>query len=249
MTPTLRGYSAQFKQYEGLVCNMLEFVVSNNGTLVREDPPTSTLATPETLTALRFLRERVMGKIVSRSVLTYQEPESLAAFVQGNAVFHRNWPYAWDIANDPTKSRIAGRVGMTALPGFAPLSGVAALGGWLYGISAYSQHPEAAWQFIEFLASREVQHFFAARAGIAPSRTSLYSDPGLLAANQSLANQFAILKSAVPRPRTPVYPAVSHVIQRFFSRALAYPDIDLATEAETADHQINRLLDLTRSAT
>ena len=29
--PALRGYSAQFKQYEGLVCNMLEFIESNGG--------------------------------------------------------------------------------------------------------------------------------------------------------------------------------------------------------------------------
>ncbi len=32
--PGLRGYSGQFKQYEGLICNMLEYVEGNRGQLV-----------------------------------------------------------------------------------------------------------------------------------------------------------------------------------------------------------------------
>lgn len=247
--PTLRGYSAQFKQYEGLVCNMLELVGSHGGSLLRERDGSSTLAAPETLAALRFARDQLMGRVAPRALLTYQEPESLAAFVQGQMVFHRNWPYAWEVVNSRERSKIAGLVGVAPLPGTANHRGIATLGGWLFGISALSAHQREAWAFISFLSSEAIQKHFALAAGIAPSRRALYDDPTLLDAHPHWRNQLTVLQSATPRPRTPVYPALSHILQRFFSRALAYPAIDLAAEAAMADEQITRLLALTRSAT
>lgn len=243
--PTLRGYTAQFKQYEGLVCNMLEFINGHGGTLLSADGTRSTLARPEALAALQFVRDRVIGGLASRAALTYQEPESLSVFLQGQAIFHRNWPYAWELANNQTRSTVAGQVAVMPLPGFTPGRTTAALGGWLYGISAYSQHPDEAWALIEFLSSQAIQKKFTQKAGIAPSRTVLFSDPDLLAAAPQLRNHLTVLQAATPRPRSPIYPALSHLLQRYFSRALAVDDLDLRQEAAVTDAQIDRLLSLT----
>ncbi len=246
-TPALRGYSGQFKQYEGLVCNMLEFIESNGGRLVGEEGARASLASPASLQAVQFVRERIIGRIASRALLMYQEPESLATFIQGHAVFHRNWPYAWEVANDPKRSSIAGKVGVTSLPHFQNGDSVSALGGWLYGISAYSEHPEEAWTFIQFLSSYGMQKYFALRAGIAPSRTALFNDRELVEVHPFFRDQFAVFQGTSPRPRSPLYPAVSHVLQRYFSRALAFADLDLAAEAASADRQILDLLALTEA--
>jgi multiple sugar transport system substrate-binding protein len=187
-----------------------------------------------------------MRHLASQAVLMYQEPESLAAFVRGNAVFHRNWPYAWDVSNDPTRSIIVGKVGVAPLPRFSGGRSVSALGGWLYGLSAYSEHPEQAWQFISFLSGYDMQKYFAIHAGIAPSRISLYADPAVLKAHPFYRDQFRVFQGTTPRPRSPLYPAISHILQRYFSRALAFPaDSDLHLEALGADRQINLLLDVT----
>lgn len=244
--PTLRGYTAQFKQYEGLVCNMLEFIDGHGGSLLTADGRYSTLAKPEALAAVQFVHDRVIGRLASRAALTYQEPESLSVFLQGHAVFHRNWPYAWELANNRSRSAVAGQVAVMPLPGFTPGRTAAALGGWLYGISAYSQHSGEAWALIEFLSSEAMQKKFAQEAGIAPSRRILFSDPDLLVAAPQLRNHFAVLRSATARPRSPVYPAVSHLLQRYFSRALATDGLDLAQEAAITDAHIDRLLALTR---
>jgi multiple sugar transport system substrate-binding protein len=246
--PTLRGYTAQFKQYEGLVCNLLEFIDGHGGSLLTSDGTHSTLGRPETLAAVQFVRDRVIGRLASRAALTYQEPESLSVFLQGHAVFHRNWPYAWELANNRTRSTIAGQVAVMPLPGFTPGRTAAALGGWLYGISAYSQHPDEAWALIEFLSSQAMQKKFTQEAGIAPSRQALFSDPDLLAAAPQLRNHLTVLQAATPRPRSPIYPALSHLLQRYFSRALAIDDLDLAQEAAVTDAHIDRLLALTRAA-
>ena len=242
--PGLRGYSGQFKQYEGLVCDMLEFVMSHNGTLISEDGTHSTLSSPQTVQAVTFVREQMIHQLATPAVLTYQEPESLALFVQGKAVFHRNWPYAWGMVNHPSYSKIVGKVGVAPLPHFSEGKSVSALGGWLYGISAYSQHPKEVWMFIKFMTSVEVQKFFAIHASLAPSRISLYTDEHVLESHPQYHAFLPIFRTAVPRPRTPVYPMVSNILQRFFSRVLAFPHTDILTEAQISDQQINRFLTL-----
>ncbi len=206
------------------------------------------LATPEVLGAVKFVREEIIEKLATRAALTYQEPESLAVFTQGKAVFHRNWPYAWEVSNNPQRSKVAGKVGVTTLPRFPEGRSIAALGGWLYGISAYSRHPDAAWTFISFMTSPEMQKFFAMKASLAPARKALFSDPETLQANPQFQDQFAVFQTATPRPRTPVYPAVSNIMQRFFSRALTASDENLKAAALDADRKIDRLLRLAQGA-
>jgi multiple sugar transport system substrate-binding protein len=148
--PHLTGFSGQFKQYEGLICNMMEYILSNGGSLWDEVELKGALHSPKAVEAVRFVRDQIIGEISHRGVLAYQEPESLALFIQGKAIFHRNWPYAWEIANDPPKSKIAGRLGMMTLPAFAGGKSVATLGGWQLGISRFSRKPALAWKFLSF---------------------------------------------------------------------------------------------------
>lgn len=242
----LVGYTGQFQQYEGLVCNMLEFVAANQGRLADDDVSRATLTEPATIGAIRWVRDRMIGGIAPRSVLTYQEPESLALFAQGQAIFHRNWPYAWEVLNDASESRVAGRIGMAPLPHFEHGPSVAVLGGWLYGASAFSRHPREARSFIRFMTSAEMQKRFAAEASLAPTRSDLYADPEILARHPALALQGAVLRLALPRPVTPLYPAVSETLQRFFSRAIARPESDIEGLAREAAMEIDRTLEITR---
>ncbi|HSD10969.1 MAG TPA: ABC transporter substrate-binding protein [Candidatus Binatia bacterium] len=242
--PELRGYSGQFQQYEGLVCNMLEFVTANGGRFLDERGLHASLQNHATLEAIRWVRDHVIGGLAPRSVLTYQEPESLALFLQGLAVFHRNWPYAWNVANDPAQSRVAGNVGVAPLPHFAGGQSRSALGGWLYGISRFSRRADAAWTFIEFMTSHEMQKYFAMNASLGPTRAPLYEDPGVLGRNPQFAGQRDAFRLAVPRPLTPMYPAVSGALQRFLSAAISIPDEDLAPRARAAEAEIDRYLEL-----
>ncbi|MGH7818866.1 MAG: extracellular solute-binding protein, partial [Candidatus Binatia bacterium] len=226
----------------GLVCDMLEIVASNGGRLVDPVAKRSALSERRSLEAVGWVRDRVIGAMAPRSVLTYQESESLAIFLLGEAVFHRNWPYAWQVVNDPKESKVAGRVGVGALPHFPGGQSVAALGGWHYGVSAFSTHADEARAFIRFMTSAETQKHFALEASLAPTRSALYEDAEIRRRNPELADQSAAFRRAMPRPVTPVYPAVSEVLQRFFSQAIAVRDSDLADLARIADAEIDRYL-------
>ncbi|GAB4258373.1 MAG: ABC transporter substrate-binding protein [Deferrisomatales bacterium] len=240
----LHGYSGQFKQYEGLVCDMLEFVLSAGGRLLAPEGDRSALGEPAALEAVAFVRDRLIGAVAPRGVLTYQEPESLDLFVQGKAVFHRNWPYAWQVANDPRRSAVAGKVGIAKLPHFPGGRSVAALGGWQVGISRFSRNKDGAWALAAFLTSEESQKLFALRAGLAPTRRAVYEDPEVARAQPHLVRMKPVFLTAHPRPRTPLYPAVSNVLQRYFSKVISTPGLDLAAEARTASREIDRILSL-----
>ena len=179
--PHLVGYSGQFKQYEGLVCNMMEFILGNGGALWDEERMVSALQQERAKQAVRFVRDHIIGEISQRGVLAYEEPESVALFAQGRAIFHRNWPYAWRVANDPQQSRVIGKVGMMPLPAFPGGKGASTLGGWQIGISRFSKIPEVAWRFVAFMTSHEMQKRIALSTGRAPTRKALYEDRELLA--------------------------------------------------------------------
>jgi trehalose/maltose transport system substrate-binding protein len=242
----LVGFSGQFKQYEGLVCNMMEYILSNGGALWDDKRRVSALDETAAKTAVRFVRDRIIGEISHRGVLAYEEPESLALFTQGQAIFHRNWPYAGSVANDAATSKIAGKVGMTPLPGFSVGKGVAALGGWQIGISRYSQKPDLAWRFAAFMTGAEIQKRIALATGRAPTRLALYEDPEIKKKIPQLKSLLQTFNQSVPRPTTPVYAPLSNIMQRYFSSVLALPNTDINERAALAARDMNRVLDLLR---
>jgi len=242
----LTGYSAQFKQYEGLVCNMMEFILSNGATLWDERRLQSTLDDPKAKEAVRFVRDQIVNTISNRGVLAYQEPESLALFVQGKAIYHRNWPYAWALANDRHQSKVAGQVGVMPLPAFPGQKSAAALGGWQLAISRFSRHPQLAWEFIEHMTSSAMQKQIALYTGRAPTRRNLYRDAEILKRNPQFESQYETFLLAAPRPRTPVYQPLSNVMQRYFSSAIAMTDSNIDRLAASASRDMDRTLDLLR---
>jgi multiple sugar transport system substrate-binding protein len=244
--PRLVGFSAQFKQYEGLVCNMMEYIVGNGGALWDDRRMTSAIDQPAALSAVHFVRDHIVGEISHRGVLAYEEPESLALFTQGQAIFHRNWPYAWAVANDKEKSKVAGRVGMMPLPGFTPGAGAAALGGWQIGVSRFSTKPDLAWRLAAFLTGREVQRKIALATGRAPTRIALYDDPAIQKKIPQLKPLLETFEQAVPRPTTPVYAPLSNIMQRYFSSALALPNTAIDRRGALAAREMNRVLELVR---
>ena len=93
------GFVFQAKAYEGLTCDALEWVDSfGGGTIVGRG-------------RLDHDQQREGGRrrsiwprpgsatIAPEGVLNYAEEESRGVFQSGNAVFMRNWPYAWALGN------------------------------------------------------------------------------------------------------------------------------------------------------
>ena len=195
------------------------------------------------MTGLQALYSLIAHTRVSPSLVTTADEElARHIFARGEAVFMRNWPYAWSLL-DADGSPVQGRVGVTAVPGAVEHSGVPTLGGWHLGINRFSQHPELAWQLVAFLTSTEAQRRLAVEGGLKPTRISVYQDPAVVSGDPSLGLFFPLLQAARPRPVTPFYLMLSQVLQGELSAAVT--GIKPAARAlQDAERQLQRILAL-----
>lgn len=213
------GFVWQGKQYEGLVCNVLEYMWSAGGGVMKNGKPA--LDSPENVKALSFMRSLIYEKgVTPEFVNTATEEPSRLIFGRGEAVFMRNWPYAWNIYARPD-SAVRGKVGLAPLPRFEGGKSASTLGGWQLGVNRFSKNPEAAEKFAKFLTSYESQKLVSTTIGFRPTRKALYSDRELLDAQPYMADLYEVFENARPRPVTPGYVAMSQALQPEFSAVLA----------------------------
>lgn len=196
----LQGFVWQGRAYEGLTCNALEWIASHGGGSVVDADGEVTIDNEQAVTAVDLAAGWV-GTISPQGVLNYAEEDARGAFQSGRAVFMRNWPYAWALAN-AEDSPVKGKIGVAALPAGEGGESAATLGGQQLAVSRYSEHPEEAADLVRYLTGDEEQKRRALEGSFNPTRRSLYDDEDLLAANPFYGLFLDVLDSAVVRPST-----------------------------------------------
>ncbi|MBZ9853313.1 ABC transporter substrate-binding protein [Mesorhizobium sp. CA13] len=194
------GFVFQGNAYEGLTCDALEWVMSNGGGQIIEPDGTISINNPKAAAALDMAKGWV-GTIAPPGVLAYQEEESRGVWQTGNAVFMRNWPYAYALGNSEG-SPIKGKFDVAPLPagtgeGARP---AAVLGGWNLAVSKYSRHPDAAIGLVKFIASPAMQKYRALRNSSLPTIQALYDDADIARQQPIVPRWKQIFLNAVPRP-------------------------------------------------
>lgn len=233
--PKLYGFVWQGKQYEGLVCNALEFIWGNGGEVLGAG--SFVFDSSENREALSFMRALIEPlALTPKSVTTATEEPARLLFEQGRALFMRNWPYAWNLLQNEG-SAMKGKADIAPLPAFPGHESAAALGGWQLAINRLSHHPREAEALVLFLASGEAQKALALAYGLHPTRRALYRDPQLIARAPHLDKLPRIFEKARPRPLDPHYMKLSQIMQSEFSAIISgvkTSDAALASAQEKA---------------
>ena len=197
----MQGFVFQAKAYEGLTCDAVEWLWSYGGGNIVDDKGQITVNNPKAAKALNTAASWI-GTIAPTGVLNYGEEDARGVFQNGNAVFMRNWPYAWSLGNGKD-SKIAGKIGVSALPkGGADGKNAATLGGWQLAVSKYSKNPKEAADLVMYMTSKEIQKERAIKGSYNPTIPSLYQDKEVLAAAPFFGDLYNVFTSAVPRPAT-----------------------------------------------
>jgi multiple sugar transport system substrate-binding protein len=222
------GYAGEFAQYEGLTVNVLEMIRGDNTGAFAEN---GTIRDPSAVSAiLQQLADMFSEDQIPPAELVYQEPQALAAFATGQAVFMRNWPIYYELltaaAGEPGSTNYVARHFAVA-----PLPFPSVLGGQDLAISTASRDPDQALQVIEFLTSEQAERCLFAVGGFPATRRAAYAQgsslPGsygqvhghpLCGSQVSRSVQISktildALRTAIPRPVTPYYTEFSTVVQ------------------------------------
>jgi len=210
------GFVFQAKAYEGLTCDALEWVDSFGGGAIVADDGSITINNPQAALALDTAAGWI-GTIAPDGVLNYAEEEARGVFQSGNAVFMRNWPYAWALGNAPD-SAVSGRIGVSALPkGGADGKNTGALGGWQLAVSKYSANPELAADLVAYLTSYDEQKRRAIKGSYNPTIEALYKDGEVLAAVPFFGELYDTFVNAVARPSKVTAAKYNQVSAEFFN--------------------------------
>jgi multiple sugar transport system substrate-binding protein len=203
------GVVYQGFRYEGLTVNFLELLYSAGGSVLSEDGQSVEIDSQEARDVLQFMADGIADGAAPKAVTTYQEQESLFTYQEGKATFMRNWPYAYALLKD---SPIADKFDIATFPSYGGNPGAGVLGGYNLAISAYSENPEAALEFINFVTTPEAQKIMATVSTLPPTLSATYDDKQVQKALPFAQELRQAVEQAQPRPVSPVYPQISEAI-------------------------------------
>ncbi len=215
------GFVWQGKSYEGLMCDFMEYI-GGTGTysFLNADQSSAIFNTSSGISsALKYMKGLIDDGASPKAVLTYDEEGSRAVWNAGNAIFMRNWPYAYalSLASSQLNGTAAGtdqqQFNVTTMP--AQNASVAnprtsCLGGWQLGVSAYSKYKTQAKEFVMWLTDARQQTTYFLGGGETPTLKALYNSPAIVNSKQGYVhNYLGVFESALPRPVSPLYPQMS----------------------------------------
>ena len=211
----LYGVALAAKRHDALSCEWMNYVWSFGGEVLDKsgNPVINSL---ENVEALKYFVSLL--KYAPPGTTTYTWDEVTTAFQKGRVVMAIQWNDPAIDVEDPTKSEVAGKMGFGPVP--VKKQPAAHFGAWTFFIPKLSKHPEAAYLFIQWVTSKEIQ-IKLAREGMVPCRYSSYADSEVRERASFYPATLAALEMSNYRPRIPEWTEMVSKMQLALSQALA----------------------------
>jgi multiple sugar transport system substrate-binding protein len=159
---------------------------------------------------------KILGQYSPPGYASFNADEVGAHLLQGTAAMSINWPAWISSFNDPSKSKVVGKMEFGQMPGAAK-PGRAEIGNWLIAIPGESRNTEAAMDFLLWATSTE-QMKLSAERGNPPTRRSVFTDPQLQSKFPAYPAQLKSLENSRPRPRTPLWNEIENAFGIYISK-------------------------------
>jgi len=170
--------------------------------------------------ALEFMRATIDEKLTNPKSLTYLDDGVLNEFIAGQATFGLNWTYMINDANNPAGSKVAGNVAMLQTPIGVGSNRPGVNGNMALAITSGSMKRKAAWTYLEYVSSQQLQNNYAKDA--LPVWKSSYDDPTVKKTNPVMVSVAKKqLDGQILRPTLAKYFVLAQVIQAEVANALA----------------------------
>jgi multiple sugar transport system substrate-binding protein len=213
------GYVFRGGQGNPVVADFMPLFWSYGANLFDKDRTKVTIDTPEGAAAMKMFM--ALRDVSPKGVESYNANEVGQALAAGTAASSINWPNWVATFEDPTQSRMVGKISYTGIPaGTKP--GSSEIGHWTMGIMTAAKNKQEAFDFMMWATSPE-QIKISADRGNPPVRTSTFTDPELT--KQDKFRHYPVLMKAIqastPRPRHPKWPEIENAFGIELSKAVA----------------------------
>ena len=205
----------QGAQYEGTTVWFNTMNASAGGTVLNPSSTRATLGAPA-MRALAIMKQLASSPVADPSLSVQMENQNRLAMEAGTAAFELNYPFVYPAmkADNPKLFKVFKWAPYPeVIPGHPAH---VTIGGIDLAVSAYSQHPQLAFQAALCLRDAANQLIGATVGGVPPTIASLYSDPKMFPDYPFHADILHALETASVRPKTPAYEiasiAISHLV-------------------------------------
>jgi multiple sugar transport system substrate-binding protein len=213
------GYVFRGGQGNPVVADFMPIFWSYGADLFNADRSKVTIDTPEGAAAMKMFM--ALRDISPKGVESYGANETGQALATGTAASSINWPNWVATFEDPSQSRMVGKLAYSSIPS-GTHAGSSEIGHWTMGIMSASKNKQEAFDFMVWATSPE-QIKISATRGNPPVRFSAFTDPELT--SQEKFRHFPILMEAInfstPRPRHPKWPEIENALGIELSKAVA----------------------------
>ena len=216
--PKMTPYVACYQKGQQLICNFMEYVWTNGGDLL--DPKTGSvvLDSPQNVQALDTMVTFVNKKIVQTGIVSMDLDVGRQIFTNGNAIYHRNWNYAYALSQ--ANPKLVGKVGVTDIPVYPGHATASCAGGWQYIVNNYSKNRDLAIKLAAFMGGAAMQKYKTLHAEWTPAYLPMYDDKDIKAKYPYYPLIAQQAKTARSRPKTPVWTHISNAVEAELSNAL-----------------------------
>jgi multiple sugar transport system substrate-binding protein len=203
-------------QAEALICDYAQLLGAFGGEFT-DDEGKLVINEGAGVEALEWMIQTLDEGLSNPASTTFLEDDVSKAMAQGQTAFGLNWDSTLRDLQDPTISSI--NAGVLPTPAGPDGARPGVNGAMAYSIGANSKNQDAAWEFITYLTSQQIQEQYVG-AGL-PNWSASYSDEALVETNPEI---FGVAEEAydasILRPAVPNYSSISQIIQVELQNAL-----------------------------
>ncbi|GAA0706817.1 extracellular solute-binding protein [Streptomyces sp. SID8376] len=228
----------QGAQYEGLTVWFNSLINSAGGSILNAGVTEPSLG-PPAVKAASIMRDLARSPAADPSLPNQMEDQNRLAMESGVAAFEINYPFVYPSmkSNNPALFKNFRWAVYPRVDADRPSRPT--IGGIDLAVSAYSRHPDLAFDAALCLRDRENQLNAALKGGLPPTLRAIYDEPDFMKEYPFSKEVLASLESASVRPLTPAYQNVSIAV----SHTLSPPsDIQPESDVDTIREQIDKAL-------
>jgi multiple sugar transport system substrate-binding protein len=228
----IAGLTMMAKRGVQLVCTHLN-VFSSMGGYYFDAQQKPTMTSDAAVKSIEYLKSLL--PYCNQGALSQDYDEAASTFKQGRAAMNLQWQNAAPqfVGAD---SQVKGKIAITSVPGVKhgdSIKRTSTIGGWDLGIVEDSKSKEAAWEFIVWATSKEMEEKLA-KYGTG-ARASTLSDPELGKTYIEYPATYAAMKESIGRPRIPQWVEMSDELAAELSNVMTGQE-----QAKDAMAQVNQ---------
>ena len=215
--PSMVPFVSCFNKGQQLICNFMEYSWTNGGDLL-DNKNNVVFNSPQNVEALQVMIDFIKKKIVQPGVVSMDLDVGRQIFTNGNAIYHRNWNYAYALSQ--ANPKLVGKVGVTDIPTFPGHRTASCAGGWQYIVNNYSKNRDMAIKLAQFLGGAKMQKYRTLHGSTSAAYLPVNYDKDIVKKFPSYPLLAQQAKTARSRPKTPLWTHISQAAEAELTNAL-----------------------------